>query len=100
MVFTTPLNLMLRNCNVYPCNSFLFCLGNLQSTSLKDILLSQGRKMLLSLNKSDLKLCKSCGVNHVCLRCPGYALLEGNGLYGCSEISKRTASAHLLSCNM
>ena len=77
---------------VWPCNSLLLPVGNINNESLKEIWensksLNQWRaQSVLPLQK-----CIKCKLKNKCLRCPGMALLEDGDLYGCSSSAKEIA---------
>ncbi|BBE31173.1 hypothetical protein OSSY52_13140 [Tepiditoga spiralis] len=82
------------NKNVYPCNSFLYKVGDLKKQSLKDIWYnSSDLKFIYNLTNKELEECKNCDLENICNRCPGLAYSEDNDLFGCSSINKQNAKA-------
>lgn len=80
--------------NTYPCNSYLFKVGNIFENSISEIWNnSQLLKELKRIKKKDLYKCIDCDLKNFCKRCPGLALSEDHDLYGCSSVDKSLACA-------
>jgi len=70
---------------VLPCNQFLYSVGNLQTTSFKEIWKkSPELAFIRNLRICGLPECSKCDKLDLCSRCPGLALLEGGDLLGIS----------------
>ena len=81
---------------VYPCNSIPFKVGNIYNESISSIWNnSEKLKFIQGIKKSDLSECIGCKYEHICERCPGMALLEGEGLFSCDPLAKRVAEARM-----
>lgn len=71
---------------VYPCNQFLYPLGDLKTDKFEDIWEnSASLEKIRSVKISDLPKCRGCGLLSHCARCPGLAFLEGGDYYGPSS---------------
>lgn len=84
------------NCkgDVYPCNSFLYKVGNIFDSSISDIWNnSEELKKIKKMRKKDLPECVNCDLIDFCVRCPGLALSEDKTLYGCSSVDRQIAIA-------
>lgn len=80
--------------NVYPCNSFLYKVGNIFQNSVIYIWNnSQKLKYLKEIRNKDLHECVDCSLRDSCKRCPGLSLSEDNSLLGCSSTDKCMAAA-------
>lgn len=78
--------------DVFPCNSFMFNVGNIKKQQFKDIwLYSKDLKYLTSITKEDLIECTNCELEKYCTRCPGRALLEDGSIFACSSMDKTMA---------
>lgn len=78
--------------NIFPCNAFYYKLGNIREDALLDIWNSPKLRKIQNIKKTDLKLCKECGLSKVCNRCPGLAYLEDGDMFGCSTTAKNLAT--------
>lgn len=82
--------------DVFPCNSIPFKVGNIYEDSIRNIWNnSEKLKFIQGISKKDLSECVGCKYEPICERCPGMALLEGNGLFSCDPLAKRVAEARL-----
>lgn len=78
---------------VWPCNSLLLDLGNVNHSSIIEIWNNSPElKKWRQLSVQPLKACNKCSLKNICLRCPGMALLEDGDLYGCSSAAKKIAA--------
>jgi radical SAM protein with 4Fe4S-binding SPASM domain len=78
--------------DVFPCNSFLYKVGNIYENSVEDIWLrSEALEELKQIKNSDLKSCLGCNYKKYCERCPGMALLEKGDFKGCDSYAKTVA---------
>ena len=78
--------------DVYPCNSFLYKVGNILETSINEIWNeSEKLRFIKSIKRSDLTKCCSCEFANNCTRCPGMALAECNDMLGCDPFAYKLA---------
>lgn len=88
------------NGDVYPCNSFLYKVGNINQQPLKDIWYSSEQlKFIKSIRNSDLKCCNDCQYISLCDRCPAMVFMEENNLYACDNYAKKLAEIRFLNYN-
>lgn len=81
--------------NVFPCNSFLYKVGNIKKDSLSKIWENKKLKEIQNIKKKDLKKCINCELKSVCSRCPGLAWLEDGDYMGCSSAAMLNAKMRL-----
>ena len=82
--------------DVYPCNSFLYKVGNINQQSLRKIWYSsESLKMIKSIKNSDLKCCSDCQYQTNCDRCPGMVFSEDKDLFKCDQFAKKIAQIRL-----
>ncbi len=81
--------------DVFPCNSFLYKVGNVEKDSLQEIWFSEKLKSIQNIKKSELIKCKDCEIKEKCSRCPGLALLEDGDIWGCSSTARKFAEIRL-----
>ncbi|MDE7204506.1 MAG: SPASM domain-containing protein, partial [Lachnospiraceae bacterium] len=75
---------------VYPCNKFLFLLGDLNKDNISNIWnKSIELHRIQNMRWKDLPECSKCSNNKYCIHCPGTSMLE-NG----SEYAKSTLACH------
>ncbi len=80
--------------DVFPCNSIPFKIGNIYECSIKDIWYNSPQlKYIQNIKKSEINDCVTCQHRDYCHRCPGLAMLEGEGLYACDPLAKCVAEA-------
>lgn len=73
---------------VYPCNKFLFSIGNVKERKLKDIWENSSElHRIQEMRWKDLYKCHLCDKSKYCIHCPGTALLEDGDEYGSSSIA-------------
>lgn len=73
---------------VYPCNKFLFQIGDLKKENLRDIWVNSNElRRLQDIKWKDLRQCKKCEKSRFCVHCPGTALLEDGSEYGISTLA-------------
>lgn len=78
--------------NVYPCPGIRIPLGNLNQSTLKELLIGNPLiAELQSLNLSKLNDCKKCEYLNSCYRCHGHGYQDGGSIYSCSWYDKRQA---------
>lgn len=74
--------------DVYPCNKFLYRLGNISDMKIIDIWNNSSElKRLQDMKWHDLKKCSECIDSKYCIHCPGTAYLEDGDEYGPSVMS-------------
>ncbi len=81
--------------DVFPCNSFLYNVGNIKNDSLSKIWGNKKLKKIQNIKKEDLKKCTNCELQGVCSRCPGLAWLEEGDYMGCSSTAMLNARMRL-----
>ena len=72
---------------VYPCNKFLYLLGDLHDKTLASIWNSRELKRVQSIKWKDLTECNGCKNSRFCIHCPGTAWLENGSEYGKSTLA-------------
>lgn len=78
--------------DVFPCNSFLYKVGNIYENSIKNIWYnSEALNNIKKIRNSDLQECINCEKKVFCERCPGMALLENKSFLGCDSFAKSVA---------
>lgn len=83
--------------DVYPCNSFLYKVGNIFENSISEIWNeSEALKYLKNIKRSDLEKCRSCEFAVECTRCPGLALAEEGDMFACDPFARKLAQ---IRCN-
>lgn len=65
---------------VFPCNSFLYKVGDLQQNSLSEIWNSSRLKKIAELKHRDIKECLSCALIDNCSYCPGQSYYASGNL--------------------
>jgi radical SAM protein with 4Fe4S-binding SPASM domain len=76
------------NGNVYPCEKFLYKLGNINEENIVEIWKkSKELKRLQEMRWRDLKKCVHCNISSFCMRCPGTAFLENGSEYEVSSMA-------------
>lgn len=74
--------------NVFPCNKFLYHLGNISDENITEIWNNSSElKRLQNMKWRDLKKCNGCKDSKYCIHCPGTAYLEDGDEYGPSTMS-------------
>lgn len=77
---------------VFPCNQFLYEIGNLRKNSFSEIWLKSPQlQYLRNLTIRNLEKCSFCKLLKNCSRCPGLAYLEGGDMLGISPENCRTS---------
>lgn len=77
------------NGDVYPCNAFLYKVGNIYENSVREIWYeSKELKYIKSIKNSDLTQCVSCKYVDGCHRCPGMALADHNDMFSCDTFAR------------
>lgn len=77
--------------DVYPCNSFLYKVGNIFNNSINHIWNESEKLRYLKSIKNDMTKCCDCEFVAHCTRCPGLALAETNSMYGCDSFARKLA---------
>lgn len=76
------------NGNVYPCEKFLYELGNIHKEKIENIWKnSKELARLQEMRWKDLKKCSNCNISNFCMRCPGTAFLENGSEYEVSTMA-------------
>ncbi|MNO91112.1 hypothetical protein D3C76_826520 [compost metagenome] len=84
------------NGDVFPCNSLLYKVGNINNDTIKNIWYeSESLKFIQNIKNSDLKTCIECNYKVQCDRCPGMALLDGKSVFSCDTFAKSCAEIRL-----
>lgn len=82
--------------NVYPCNSFLYKMGNIFERSIRDIWYSSKvYSEIRNFKKNNLDNCKKCSLEKYCTRCPAFAYFENQDMYACDLFAKEIAELRL-----
>ena len=82
--------------DLLPCNQLLYNLGSLRENSFSEIWHNSSMaKRLRSIKVKDLPECSKCSMLPYCSRCPGLALLEGDGILGPSPENCRITSIQI-----
>ncbi len=81
--------------DVFPCNSFLYNVGNIKKDTLSKIWESKKLKEIQNIKKVDLQKCTICELHSKCSRCPGLAWLEDGDYMGCSSTAMQNAIMQL-----
>lgn len=77
---------------VYPCNKFLYQVGDLHVDTLRNIWNnSKALHRIRDMRWGELQKCSTCEVEKFCIHCPGTALLEDGNEYGCSAMAYQKA---------
>lgn len=80
------------NLNVYPCPGIRVPLGNLNKSTLAELIYEHPLiEELQNLNLEKLKVCQACEYLSGCYRCHGHSQQDEGSLYGCSWYDKRQA---------
>lgn len=77
--------------NVFPCNSYPVCVGNVFKTSIIDIWNSEEYRKIRNIKQSDLENCVKCNLQEYCKRCPAMAYRDKGNFYACDEDAKSWA---------
>jgi len=78
--------------NIYPCPGIRIPLGNLNQSTLKELIIGHPLiTELQSLDLSKLDACKQCEYLNGCYRCHGHGYQDGGSIYACSWYDKRQA---------
>ena len=73
---------------VYPCNKFLYPIGDLNKQTIHEIWNdSKELTRLQDMRWKDLKKCVTCEISEYCIHCPGTAFLEDGDEYGKSSLA-------------
>ena len=72
---------------VFPCNKFLYFLGDLHNESIDSIWKSAEMSRIQNMKWKDLGECKKCSKSDYCIHCPGTAWLENGSEYGKSTMA-------------
>lgn len=73
---------------VYPCNKFLFPIGDLKRQTIHEIWnKSDELKRIQDMRWKDLKKCVTCKISKYCIHCPGTAFLEDGDEYDKSSLA-------------
>lgn len=84
--------------NVYPCNSFLYKVGNIYVSSLKQIWYNSPDFIKIrNIKNEDLIVCKNCQYVGECDRCPGMVYMENKDFYSCDYFAKHMAQIRMSS---
>jgi radical SAM protein with 4Fe4S-binding SPASM domain len=77
--------------NVFPCNTYSICVGNVLERSLEEIWNSTEYRKIRNIKKDEIDACISCTLNKYCKRCPAMAYRDHKTVYGCDEDAKSWA---------
>lgn len=80
--------------DLFPCVQMPLKIGNLRQRRFAELWRDDPQlEALRRLTASDLQTCRGCDVAGSCSRCPGQAMLRGQGLTGCDLSAKPVAKA-------
>lgn len=77
-----------RKGDVFPCNSYPVCVGNVFKNSIIDIWNSKEYKNIRNIKHTDLVSCMKCNLRDYCKRCPAMAYRDTGNYYACDEDAK------------
>lgn len=88
------------NGDVFPCNSFLYKVGNVFDESLRNIWYeSESLKLTKNVKKTDLENCTECNNKLYCYRCPGMAFNDSKSVFSCDTFAKSMAEVRSQDCS-